>query len=269
MVIISTALTVKRLFVCRDEVLAEVFHAPKRRVDNEISRLSTAIETLLIHCKVSNDLHQQAVDLMLQYWKGIGYAMGAALAVGSSIGLGMHQLTAAIADSPKSLRLDRSLTFGVIAAGVTCAVLCVREHKRWSVLSTELSTVQAAQRSFEKLYARELALSDKHVTSLWSTTFQHHVLTSGVLTNSAEQSCNPREKWKVTNPDKLNVLSNMLQYDVARLQRKATAVSQQDASNAEPTQGNNKLHRAASLAAASFVGAKAAVKPSKSISSTN
>ena len=40
----------------REEVVAEVLNAPKRRVDNEVSRLSDSVYVLQMHCKVIEDI---------------------------------------------------------------------------------------------------------------------------------------------------------------------------------------------------------------------
>ena len=40
----------------REEVVAEVLNAPKRRVDNEVSRLSDSVYVLQMHCKVIEDV---------------------------------------------------------------------------------------------------------------------------------------------------------------------------------------------------------------------
>jgi hypothetical protein len=42
----------KRDICCRDQVIREVLDAPRRRVDNEISRLTEAANELMIHAKV-------------------------------------------------------------------------------------------------------------------------------------------------------------------------------------------------------------------------
>ena len=38
--------------VRRDEVIKEIYNAPKRRVDHEISRLSHNLHELMMHCKI-------------------------------------------------------------------------------------------------------------------------------------------------------------------------------------------------------------------------
>lgn len=40
----------------REEVVAEVLNAPKRRVDNEVSRLSDSVCVLQMHCKIVEDI---------------------------------------------------------------------------------------------------------------------------------------------------------------------------------------------------------------------
>ena len=40
----------------REEVVAEVLNAPKRRVDNEVSRLSDSVCVLQMHCKIIEDI---------------------------------------------------------------------------------------------------------------------------------------------------------------------------------------------------------------------
>lgn len=43
----------------REEVVAEVLNAPKRRVDNEVSRLSDSVYILQMHCKIIEDVSKK------------------------------------------------------------------------------------------------------------------------------------------------------------------------------------------------------------------
>jgi hypothetical protein len=43
----------------REEVVAEVLNAPKRRVDNEVSRLSDSVNVLQMHCNIVEDISKR------------------------------------------------------------------------------------------------------------------------------------------------------------------------------------------------------------------
>ena len=47
------------LEAAREEVVAEVLNAPKRRVDNEVSRLSDAVSVLQMHCQIIDDVSKR------------------------------------------------------------------------------------------------------------------------------------------------------------------------------------------------------------------
>ena len=50
----------------REEVVAEVLNAPKRRVDNEVSRLSDSVCVLQMHCKIIEDISSKYQAALLR-----------------------------------------------------------------------------------------------------------------------------------------------------------------------------------------------------------
>lgn len=252
---------------CRDEVLAEVFQAPKRRVDNEISRLSTAIETLTMHCKISNSLLAQASEAVWSFRRGVLSAVGVASAAAMSGGFGAYCFIDMVFDHGHIEKLlDRVRIGSVLSGSLLVGWLCMHEVRMWDMTVRNLASTAHAQHTFEMIYARELAFKDKHILSLWSTVFRYYVLNNGVLNNSNTSvndtsSSGTMVKWKVTNDDKFSYLGNMLQYEVARLRRKASVASQQSGTSYTPaplTAGSDSQQKCPPI---SSIGTRAAMRP--------
>lgn len=82
----------------RAEVIREAFNAPKRRVDNEISRLFEDVTLLQMHCRVVHEVarrHRQAL------WQARLWSLGTAvLSVGVTVGV--HMLCNYLANRPSA-----------------------------------------------------------------------------------------------------------------------------------------------------------------------
>jgi hypothetical protein len=81
------------LEAAREEVVAEVLNAPKRRLDNEVSRLSDAVSVLQMHCKITDDLSQR---YRKAWWRAQFQVAAAALVTvgipASLLALGIHSI---------------------------------------------------------------------------------------------------------------------------------------------------------------------------------
>ena len=69
------------MFVCRAEIELEMFNAPRRRIDNEISRLTEAISALLMHCNIIDKVREVYENKM---WRARGLS---AVMLVASVGL--------------------------------------------------------------------------------------------------------------------------------------------------------------------------------------
>lgn len=73
----------------REEVVAQVLNAPKRRVDNEVSRLSDSVCVLQMHCKIIEDIGLKYQSALFRYRISVSSAFFASVVVPSSALLGM------------------------------------------------------------------------------------------------------------------------------------------------------------------------------------
>jgi hypothetical protein len=73
----------------REEVVAQVLNAPKRRVDNEVSRLSDSVCVLQMHCKIIEDIGLKYQSALFRYRLSVSSTFFASVVVPSSTLLGM------------------------------------------------------------------------------------------------------------------------------------------------------------------------------------
>jgi len=143
----------------REEVVSEVLNAPKRRVDNEISRLADAVSVLQMHCLVVDDLCKA---YSRQLWRS-------RLAAGAVLTVTLGGVGGAL-----SLSLPLQAVAGCGAAGVLCsAVLYFIGTKQLEELGRELVGSERVEATFRKLYARRIADKDEYLTSLWTRVRDH------------------------------------------------------------------------------------------------
>ena len=143
----------------REEVVAEVLNAPKRRVDNEISRLADSVSVLQMHCLVVDDLCKAYSK---QMWRGRAGLAAAAL------------VTAAGTAGSLTLALPLQATVGIGAAGTLgSALLFYLSSQRLEALARDLVGPERIEATFRRLYARRLADKDEYVQSLWARVRDH------------------------------------------------------------------------------------------------
>ena len=141
------------LEAAREEVVAEVFNAPKRRVDNEVSRLADSAALLKMHVSIINDVLSQYKRFRL--WN---YAMLTAGWVGGvSLPAGMIAL---------------GLPFDIAGTTAVCCVLGLSfstflQNRTINQLSYKLSSADEVELVFKRLYARKIAERDEDTLALW------------------------------------------------------------------------------------------------------
>ncbi len=135
----------------REDVVREVFNAPKRRVDNEISRLSDNIAILQMHCLVVTDLlsiYRKAV------WKARLTSTGAVLGAASAAGGAFYM------EAPMQIFAGTSS----VAALAAVSVLWWNNSSLLD-LSARLVNTENVEKSFKKKFHRQLAGKFKFIPS--------------------------------------------------------------------------------------------------------
>jgi hypothetical protein len=143
----------------REEVCREVRNAPKRRVDNEISRLSDNVALLQMHFNIVRDL---AATYNKKKWSYRAWGLGIVSATGALGGGGFY--------------LDAPVTVlgGVGATGAAMTGLFLWwQSNSLTDMSNQLTRPESFETSFRRLYGRELADNDEYVTSLWIRVKEH------------------------------------------------------------------------------------------------
>jgi len=182
----------------REEVVREVCNAPKRRVDNEISRLSDNISMLQMHCNVLHDLtstYKKAV------WKSRFTAAGSVLATGSVSGGAMYL------EAPMQLIAGT----GISGALATVAVLWWNQSSLRD-LSSRLTSLESMEKAFQKKYHRQIADKDEFTLSLWARVKDH------LKVGLSSEDLIEMNKLASADSDKLD---NLIENQIPSLRREA------------------------------------------------
>lgn len=183
------------------EVVREVHNAPKRRVDNEITRLTDSISLLQMHLNIVDDLVKQLRSTTWQARLSVGAAATASIAaITTSFVFTMpFEVSAAITGS---------------SLGGT-ALLFYLQNNHVNDAARNLVKDEAMVASYKRIYARKANEKDEYTSSLWARVHDQLII-----------SLNPRDLGtmdKVSNTD-IKQLDKILEYDIPNLRRKAAPV---------------------------------------------
>lgn len=175
-----------------------MMNAPKRRVDNEISRLTDAVNLLHMHLTVIGDLTQQ-------YRSSILKSRLALASVGVS--------TVAATAGAVTLGLPIQAIGGLGAIGsAACAGLMYYHNKTIVGVADQLILDQSVNATFKRLYSRRLAEKDEFTTTLWRRVQDHLV----VGLTAAELS-----QMSKVNSAEMQRLEKIMDVDIPNLRRKS------------------------------------------------
>ena len=148
------------LEAAREEVVAEVLNAPKRRVDNEVSRLSDAVSVLQMHCVVVQDVGKKYRQRRLRSWLAVGAAAVTAVAIPASmVTLGIDSI---------------KLLASAAASGVTVTLAVYWwNDKGLEAYARQLIAPDSLEATYRKIYARRIAERDEFTASLWKRVYGH------------------------------------------------------------------------------------------------
>ena len=182
----------------REEVVQEVLNAPKRRVDNEITRLTDAVSLLQMHLTVVDDLVKQYRSTTMKSRMMLG-------------ALGLSSVLATAGSVMLSLPMEFIAAIGFSGVGST-GFLYWWQSGRLIEKARELIKDEAMIAAYKRLYARRLAEKDEFTSSLWARVHDHLIL--GL--SAAEL----KSMDKVRAND-LKDLEKILEFDIPNLRRKA------------------------------------------------
>lgn len=180
------------------EVVREVQNAPKRRVDNEITRLTDSISLLQMHMSIVDDLVKQ----YRQSTWNVRLTLGATLATSvTAIGSSVYFM------------LPLEVTAAVSATSLTAsALLFYFQNQRLVEEAKKLAGDDAMVASYKRIYAKKANDRDEYLAALWARVHDHLIVD---MTARDLKSMD-----KVRNAD-FKELEKIQEFDIPNLRRKA------------------------------------------------
>jgi hypothetical protein len=186
----------------RDEVVGEVRKAPKRRIDNVITRLADSVHLVQMHARVLEALR---ADFARELWTYRAGAAGLATAGAGLVAGGAYM----------GLALQPLLAFAALYT-VGSGGFLYYNNKILGEHEAAMASPEGLRRLFERLYARQVLEGDEFVTSLWKRTYQSLQM---VVDTQGGLARLPR----ATNAE-LRELDRILEEDIPALRRLAAPV---------------------------------------------
>lgn len=203
------------LYSTKDEVVAEVMKAPKRRVDNVITHLYDSVCVLRMHTRVCDDLRQR---YSRHYWdcryQEMGLATGC-FGLTAAIFYAGNAGTMATIASTGAWSLEAVLGSVVAGSIVGIGGLTWYNGVKLQAHENNLMTTDGLSASFQKCYRREIREGDEYVASLWQRIREP-------LQSSLEQigGISRMPTAASVNYDReVDRLSNILEQDIPSLRR--------------------------------------------------
>ncbi len=176
--------------------LVEVFNSPKRRVDNEVSRLADSAAALHMHLQVIGDITSQLRRARLtSYLQLIGGLVSIVCAPAGLLVLG--------------LPIDVVATTAVIGS-IGMIIIAYVKTKSLEHLAEKLATPEEFDKTFKKLYARRLAEHDEDTIALWTRL-------SEILRNAV--TCKEIQQIGQINKSEIRELEKIIEKDIPELRR--------------------------------------------------
>eukprot|EP00600_Ochromonadales_sp_CCMP1393_P000817 CAMPEP_0174983848 /NCGR_PEP_ID=MMETSP0004_2-20121128/17382_1 /TAXON_ID=420556 /ORGANISM="Ochromonas sp., Strain CCMP1393" /LENGTH=514 /DNA_ID=CAMNT_0016236167 /DNA_START=214 /DNA_END=1758 /DNA_ORIENTATION=+ len=189
----------------REEVIKEVLNAPKRRIDNEISRLTDAVSLLQMHVNIIHELSKQYKSAVFRSRLTLGASVTASFGVTGA----MVVLGALPGEPAAQLPLAASLLATAVGGN---ALLLWWQTRTLDKQIDQLATQTAMEAAFQRLYARRIAENDESINSLWIRVKDHLTLTMSSAELAALDSVGTKHTSK---------LEKILEVEIPNLRRKA------------------------------------------------
>ena len=137
----------------RDDVLAEVMKAPKRRVDNVITNLHDSIHLLLMHAVVAEDVRSRYSKRL---WENRIQELSSFLLGTSLAGMGVY------------FNIPPQFTGGVIAATVLgVGGIRLYNSSKLKDVEEQLLSSEELGASFQRTHPQEVSEADEFYASVW------------------------------------------------------------------------------------------------------
>jgi hypothetical protein len=143
----------------RDDVVAEVMKAPKRRVDNMITHLNDSIHLLLMHIEIAQDVQKKYNKLL---WEHRVQELGSLTA---GVGLGVLGFYASV-----------PIEFTGTAIGVTLFGVGGMKwfnNSKLKEAENQLLTSEELSAAFQRTHSREISQADEFTASVWQRIREH------------------------------------------------------------------------------------------------
>lgn len=206
-------------------LLVQVFNAPKRRVDNEITRLTDSVQLLLMHCKLVDDIVSRYRQSQLQHWGVVSGVGLSAMVVAPLLEYGV--MSGELLGSPGG-EVAWSMVIGTGAVGAVATLAGVLyTMQSLSSIGRKLFTEQELTMAYMRLYARQIAEEDEFTVTLWSRVRAHLLLGAGSTfysTNGSGQAYSSNSTIDLTQLPRVKAadfksLMNILETDIPVLRR--------------------------------------------------
>lgn len=137
----------------RNDVVAQVMKAPKRRIDNVITHLNDSVHLLLMHAKILQETNRQ---YNARVWE-------CRMQEGGCLVTGMGLTALGIYTS-----LPMEFTGGVVAATVLgVGGLSWFNRTKMQAVEKQLVSAEELSASFQRTHAREVSEADEFTASVW------------------------------------------------------------------------------------------------------
>lgn len=154
------------LYATKDEVVAEVMKAPKRRVDNVITHLYDSVCVLRMHTRICSDLRER---YNRHYWdckyQELGFCTVSVGLATATWYIGNSATFAAASSTAWSLEAVLGTIVGTSIVGI--GGLTWYNGVKMRTHETNLMVNESLSASFQKCYRREIREGDEYVASLW------------------------------------------------------------------------------------------------------
>lgn len=183
----------------RDDVVAEVMKAPKRRVDNVITHLNNSVHLLLMHAQIAQDVQKKYSKMV---WDNRIQELGS--------------LTAGVGLSVLGFYAQLPVEFTSAAAAMTVLGVGGMKWLNGNKLKEEernLLSMEELSASFQRTHSREISEADEFIVSVWQ-----RIRENLQLSLKAEGL----DKYPSVSDSDLNGLRDILDQDIPRLRRMAS-----------------------------------------------
>ena len=201
------------LYATKDEVVAEVMKAPKRRVDNVITHLYDSVCVLRMHTRICQDLRKR---YNRHYWdckyQELGLSTGC-IGLTTSIWYAGNAEALAAASSAGPWSMEAVLGSVVALSILGIGGLTWYNGVKLRAHENNLMSSEGLSSSFQNCYRREVREGDEYVASLWQRIREP-------LLSSLDQMGGLSKMPSTMNYDsEVERLSSILEQDIPSLRR--------------------------------------------------